>query len=280
MLANFLIGLREGLEASLVVSILVAYLVRTGHRDRIRWVAAGVAAAIALSLGFGAVLTFTSRAMTFEDQETFGGVMSIIAVALVTWMVFWMRRAARSIKGELEGRLSTALSLGPLALAAVSFVSVGREGLETSLFVWAAAQGTSATVTPLVGLVLGLAVAVTIGCLIYQGAIRVNLSRFFLVTGGLLVLVAAGVLAYGVHDLQEAGVVPGLNDRAFDISSTLPLTGWLGSVLKGFFNYNPAPTKVELVVWLAYLIPVMTAFFWPSARQARPAARRDPVSTR
>ena len=131
MLANFLIGLREGLEASLVVSILIAYLVRTDHRDRIRWVVAGVGVAVALSLAFGAMLTFTSRAMTFEDRETFGGVVSIVAVALVTWMVYWMRRAARSIKGELEGKLSTALSMGPLALLAVSFVSVGREGLET-----------------------------------------------------------------------------------------------------------------------------------------------------
>jgi high-affinity iron transporter len=152
--------------------------------------------------------------------------------------------------------------------------------LETSLFVWAAAQGTDATVTPLVGLVLGLAVAVTIGCLIYQGAVRINLSRFFLVTGALLVLVAAGVLAYAVHDLQEARLVPGLNDLAFDISSTLPLTGWLGSVLKGFFNYNPAPTQIELTVWLAYLIPVMTAFWWPSGRSSKPAARRESVGSR
>ena len=280
MLANFLIGLREGLEASLVVSILVAYLVRTDHRDRIPWVAAGVGVAIAVSLVFGAVLTFTSRAMTFEDRETFSGVMSIIAVALVTGMVFWMRRAARSMKGELEGRLSTALSVGPLALVLVSFVSVGREGLETSLFVWAAAQSTDSTATPLVGLVLGLAVAVAIGYLIYRGALRINLSTVFTWTGALLVLVAAGVLAYGVHDLQEAGVIPGLDDLAFDISSTLPLTGWLGSLLKGFFNYNPAPTQIELTVWLAYLIPVMTAFFWPSARPRKPSGQREPAAAR
>jgi high-affinity iron transporter len=280
LLANFLIGLREGLEASLVVSILVAYLVRTDHRDRIPWVAAGVGVAIAVSLVFGAVLTFTSRAMTFEDRETFGGVMSIIAVALVTGMVFWMRRAARSMKGELEGRLSTALSVGPLALVLLSFVSVGREGLETSLFVWAAAQSTDSTATPLIGLVLGLAVAVAIGYLIYRGALRINLSKFFTWTGALLVLVAAGVLAYGVHDLQEAGVIPGLDDLAFDISSTLPLTGWLGSLLKGFFNYNPAPTQIELTVWLAYLVPVMTAFWWPSARPRKPSRQREPAATR
>jgi high-affinity iron transporter len=280
LLANFLIGLREGLEASLVVSILVAYLVRTRHRDRIGWVAAGVGAAVALSLVFGAVLTFTSRAMSFEDQETFAGVMSIVAVALVTGMVFWMRRAARSIKGELEGRLSTALSIGAPALVLVSFVSVGREGLETSLFVWAAAQSSDSTVTPLLGLVLGLAVAVGIGYLIYRGALRINLSRFFTWTGALLVLVAAGVLAYGVHDLQEAGHIPGLDDLAFDVSSTLPLTGWLGSLLKGFFNYNPAPTQIELTVWLAYLVPVMTAFWWPSARPRKPSDRREPATTR
>ena len=280
MLANFLIGLREGLEASLVVSILVAYLVRTDHRDRIRFVFYGVAAAVLLSLAFGALLTFTSRAMSFEAQEAFGGIMSIVAVALVTWMIFWMRRAARGMKRELEGQMATALDVGPLALVALAFVSVAREGLETALFVWAAAQGTDRTSTPLVGLLLGLAVAVVIGYALYRGAVRINLATFFTYTGALLVLVAAGVLAYGVHDLQEAGIVPGLNNLAFDISETLPLTSTLGSLLKGFFNYNPAPTVIELVVWLAYLIPVMTAFLWPLVGRRSPAPPRRSESVR
>jgi len=280
VLANFLIGLREGLEASLVVSILVAYLVRTDHRDRIRFVFYGVAAAVLLSLGFGALLTFTSRAMSFEAQEAFGGILSIVAVALVTWMIFWMRRAARGMKRELEGRMATALDVGPFALVALAFVSVAREGLETALFVWAAAQGTDRTSTPLVGLLLGLGVAVAIGYALYRGAIRINLATFFTYTGALLVVVAAGVLAYGVHDLQEAGIIPGLNNLAFDISETLPLTSTLGSLLKGFFNYNPAPTVIELVVWLAYLIPVMTAFLWPLVGRRSPTPPRRTESVR
>ena len=279
MLANYLIGLREGLEASLVVSILVAYLVRTDHRDRIRFVFYGVTAAVLLSLAFGALLTFTSRAMSFQAQEAFGGILSIIAVALVTWMIFWMRRAARGMKRELEGRMATALDVGPLALVALAFVSVAREGLETALFVWAAAQGTDRTSTPLVGLLLGLATAVVTGYALYKGAVRINLATFFTYTGALLVLVAAGVLAYGVHDLQEAGIIPGLNNLAFDVSETLPLTSTLGSLLKGFFNYNPAPTVIELVVWLAYLIPVMTAFLWPlvGRRSSTPPRRTESV---
>ncbi len=280
MLANYLIGLREGLEASLVVSILVAYLVRTDHRDRIRFVFYGVAAAVLLSLGFGALLTFTSRAMSFQAQEAFGGILSIVAVVLVTWMIFWMRRAARGMKRELEGRMATALDVGPLALVALAFVSVAREGLETALFVWAAAQGTDRTSTPLVGLLLGLATAVVTGYALYQGAIRINLATFFTYTGALLVLVAAGVLAYGVHDLQEAGIIPGLNNLAFDISETLPLTSTMGSLLKGFFNYNPAPTVIELVVWLAYLIPVMTAFLWPLVGRRSPTPPRRTESVR
>ena len=280
MLANYLIGLREGLEASLVVSILVAYLVRTDHRDRIRFVFYGVAAAVLLSLGFGALLTFTSRAMSFQAQEAFGGILSIVAVVLVTWMIFWMRRAARGMKRELEGRMATALDVGPLALVALAFVSVAREGLETALFVWAAAQGTDRTSTPLVGLLLGLATAVVTGYALYRGAIRINLATFFTYTGALLVLVAAGVLAYGVHDLQEAGIIPGLNNLAFDISETLPLTSTMGSLLKGFFNYNPAPTVIELVVWLAYLIPVMTAFLWPLVGRRSPTPPRRTESVR
>jgi len=280
VLANFLIGLREGLEASLIVSILVAYLVRTDHRDRIRYVFYGVAAAVLLSLAFGAVLTFTSRSMSFEAQEAFGGILSIVAVGLVTWMIFWMRRAARGMKRELEGQLAAALDVGPLALVTLAFVSVAREGLETALFVWAAAQSTERTSTPLVGLLLGLAVAIVIGYALYRGAVRINLATFFTYTGALLVLVAAGVLAYGVHDLQEAGILPGLNDLAFDISETLPLTSTLGSLLKGFFNYNPAPTVLELVVWIGYLVPVMTAFLWPLVGRRTPTAPRRTESVR
>lgn len=275
MLANFLIGLREGLEASLVVSILVAYLVRTGRRDRIRDVWLGVAVAIGLSIGFGALLTFTSSEMSFQAQEAFGGLMSIFAVGLVTWMIFWMRRTARHLKRELEGKMAAAVDLGPLALLLIAFVSVAREGIETSLFIWSTTQATSGT-RPFAGAVLGLLTAASLGYLLYRSAIQINLAKFFKYTGIGLVIVAAGVLAYGLHDLQEAGWLPGLGQTVFDISAQVPLSSWYGALLKGAFNFNPAPTHLELAAWAAYLGAVATAFLWPmrtSAPRPLPASQ-------
>jgi high-affinity iron transporter len=272
MLANFLIGLREGLEAALVVSILIAYLVKTGRTDRIRRVWAGVLVAIALSVGFGAVLTFTSSTMSFEAQEAFGGLMSICAVGLVTWMIFWMRRTGRHLKRELEGKMAAALDVGPLALILIAFVSVAREGIETSLFIWSTTQATSGT-QPFLGAVLGLLTATALGYLIYRSAIQINLAKFFQYTGAGLVVVAAGVLAYGLHDLQEAGWLPGLASTVFDVSAQVPLSSWYGALLKGAFNWNPAPTHIELTAWAVYLVTVMTAFMWPARSTApKPAA--------
>ncbi|WP_448318429.1 iron uptake transporter permease EfeU [Streptomyces sp. CO7] len=274
MFANYLIGLREGLEASLVVCILIAYLVKTGNRDRLGPVWAGVGAAVALSLAFGAALQFGSSTLTFQAQEALGGTLSIVAVGLVTWMVFWMRRTARHLARELHGRLDAALALGTGALVVTSFLAVGREGLETSLFIWTAVQASGDGVRPLVGALLGLATAVALGWLFYKGTLRINLSKFFRWTGAMLVVVAAGVLAYGVHDLQEADFLPGLGDRAFDISATIPPESWYGTLLKGIFNFQPDPTVLQLVVWLLYLVPAMALFLAPERR--RPAAASAP----
>jgi high-affinity iron transporter len=268
--SNFLIGLREGLEATLIVSILVAFLVRTGRRDRLPLVWAGVAVAVVLSVAFGALLTFTSTELlsTFEQQETFGGTMSIVAVGFVTWMIFWMRRTARHLKGDLTGKLEAALSMGPLAVAVAAFLSVAREGLETTLFFWTAVQSAGSTAGPLAGFVAGIAVAIVLGVLLYLSAVRLNLSKFFTWTGAGLVLVAAGVLAYGVHDLQEAGVLPGLNTLAFDVSDAIPPASWYGTMLKGIVNFSPATTVLQALVWTAYVVPVFAVFFWPSRSSA------------
>jgi high-affinity iron transporter len=201
VIATYLIGLREGLEAALVVSILVAYLVKAGRRDRLAPGWLGVLAAVALSLLFGALLTFTSSRLGFESQEAFGGSPSVVAVGFVTWMVFWVRRTARSLSGELRGRLQTALAMGTGALVPTAFLAVGREGLETALFIWSAVQATGQTTAPVLGAALGLASAVVLGHLFYRGAARIDLAAFFRWTGLLLVVVAAVVLAYGVHDL-------------------------------------------------------------------------------
>ncbi|MEJ7707089.1 MAG: iron uptake transporter permease EfeU [Nocardioidaceae bacterium] len=272
MSATFLIGLREGLEAALIVSILVAYLVKIGRPERLIDVWIGVGAALLLSFGFGALLTFTSQNMTFTAQEAFAGFMSILAVGLVTWMIFWMKRTARYLKSQLEGKMSDALAMGRVALIVIAFVSVAREGIETSLFVWSTTQATSGT-RPFLGVTLGLLSAVALGYLLYKSAVRINLAKFFRYTGVGLVIVAAGVLAYGFHDLQEAGFIPGLFNTAFDISAQVPLSSWYGTLLKGAFNFNPAPTTVELTVWAVYLVTVMTLFLMPG----RTPAKRQPA---
>ena len=272
MLANALIGLREGLEASLIVSILIAYLVRTGRRDALPRIWAGVAAAVSLSLLAGAVLTWTSASLSFRAQELLGGTLSIIAVGFVTWMVFWMRRAARSLKGDLEGKVEGALGAGGTALVAVAFLAVAREGLETALFLWAAAQSSGSGPVPLTGALLGLAAAVALAWLLYTRAVKLDLGRFFTVTGALLIVVAAGVLSYGIHDLQEAQFLPGLSSLAFDVSAQVPPGSWYATLLKGTINFNPVTTWLQAVAWLAYLVPVGLLYLRPS-RPSRPAAR-------
>ncbi|MEU4152535.1 iron uptake transporter permease EfeU [Streptomyces sp. NPDC026659] len=280
MFSNYLIGLREGLEASLVVCILIAYLVKTGRRDALRPIWLGIGVAIVLAMGFGCALEFGSQELTFKAQEGLGGSLSIVAVGLVTWMVFWMRRTARHLKSELHGRLDAALAMGTGALVATAFLAVGREGLETALFVWASVHAAGdGTPRPLIGAALGLATAVLLGWLFYRGALRINLARFFTWTGGMLVVVAAGVLAYGVHDLQEAGIVPGLTDLAFDISGVIPPDSWYGTLLKGVLNFQPDPTVLQLTVWLLYLVPVLTLFLLDPGVTAKLRGRKRAEST-
>ena len=281
MLANYLIGLREGLEAALVVSILVAYLVRSGRKDRLKPIWLGVGAAVAASLAAGALLTFTSRSMSFRAQEAFGGTMSILAVCFVTWMVFWMRRTSRSLKGELQDKLDVALAMGTGALALTAFVAVGREGLETALFIWTAVQATGDTAAPVIGAFLGLVTAVVLGYLLYKRSVKLNLATFFRWTGAGLVVVAAGVLAYGFHDLQEAGFLTfgGLNHRVLDATAVLPPSSWWGALFKGLFSISAEPTRLELGAWLLYLVPTMALFLRPAPSTTSGPGPAAPAST-
>lgn len=270
--ANFLIGLREGLEAGLVVGILVAYLGKLGRRDVLSRLWVGVAAAVTLSLLTGAILTWGPYGLSFQAQEILGGVLSILAVVLVTWMIFWMGRHARDLKHDLHTKLDSAIAGAGIGIVIVGFVSVAREGVETALFIWANVNSGSNAVLGTVSALLGILVSAGIAYLIYRGLVRVNLSRFFFWTGLVLILVAAGVLLYGIGDLQEAGVLPGHGQAAFSLAAVVPPNSWYGALLGGLFNFTAEPTWLQLTAWLGYLVTVTALFLRQSA--AKPTSKR------
>jgi high-affinity iron transporter len=278
LLGNYLIGLREGLEATLVVSILVAFLVRSGRRDQLGPVSAGVGAAIAVSVAAAFILTYVAADLLDSDQqELFEAVTSLLAVIFVTWMIFWMRAFARSLATNLRGRLEQAIGLGGLAVALVAFLAVAREGLETSLLFYAAARGATGSGGPLLGISLGVASAAALGWLLYAGAVRINLTVFFRWTGLALILVAAGILSNGVHALQEYGVLPGPHTYAWNISGWYDATGsWYGALLGGMFNVSATPTVLQVVAWIGYLVPVLVLFLLPRRATRRRAEAAQP----
>ena len=282
MLATFLIGLREGLEAALVVGILVAYLGRIGRRDVLPRLWVGVGLAVALAVGIGAVLTFGAYALTFEAQELIGGLLSLVAVGMVTWMIFWMQRTARTMKKTLEGGVDRALATGGLwGIVLIGFVSVAREGIETTLLLWSMVQSFGDTPSALLGALLGLAAAVLLGWLLARGMLRLDLRVFFGWTGAFLVVVAAGVLAYAVHDLQEAGALPGPFSAlapigaggavavgaagfpfgwAFDLSASIPPGSPLAAILQATVGFMPQMSWLQVVAWVVYMAIVGTLF--------------------
>jgi len=271
VLANFLIGLREGIEAGLVVGILIAYLRKIGRGDVLPRLWIGIGGAIVLSLGVGAILTWGPYGLSFQGQEILGGSLSILAVGLVTWMILWMARNSRELKSELQGKLDAAVAGAGLGIVLVGFVTVGREGVETALFVWASANSSGDAPLGLAGALLGILLSVVVSYLIFRGLVRINLSRFFSWTGLFLVVVAAGVLSYGIGDLQEAGVIPGVGHAAFSLATVIPPTSWYGTLLGGIFNFTAEPTWLQFAAWLTYLVVVGIAFVLRS-RPARPGA--------
>jgi len=190
-------------------------------------------------------------------------------------MIFWMLRAARGLSKELRSEVDSHLAGAGWGLVFVAFLAVGREGIETALFIWAAVQASGSTVYPVAGAAIGIAVAVVLGYLIYRGVLSINLTRFFTYTGVFLIVVAGGVVSYGVHDLQEAGFLPGLNTLAFDVSAAVPPDSWYGTLLKGTVNFSPATTVFEAAAWVLYVVPVMTLFVL-SVRRHR--AKKEPIS--
>ncbi|MFI1069240.1 iron uptake transporter permease EfeU [Streptomyces puniciscabiei] len=257
---SFLIGLREGLEAGLIVSILVATLVRAEARSRLPQVWTGVLAAVAVAMSFGAVLTFTAASMPQTAQEAFGGTLSVIAVAFVTAMVFWMRRSARSLSGELKEKVTGALAMGSGVLVLTSFLAVGREGLETALFLWTTAQAAGESAGPLTGAGIGLVLAAGLCWGLYRRVLKINLTKFFTATGAVLIVIAAGVLGYGLRDLQEGGVLPGKTAYAVDLASSVDAGSWYSTLIQGVLNLTPTMTWLQVVAYVAYLAVVMTLF--------------------
>ncbi|UCC64814.1 MAG: FTR1 family protein [Anaerolineae bacterium] len=252
MLAALLITFREGLEAALIVGIVLAVLRRTGRAD---WRAAvwwGVAAAAALSLVAGLALYAVGAEMEGRAEEIFEGSAMLLAAGFLTWMIFWMQSQGRQIKEQLEAETQRALTGGQRRrLFSLALLAVGREGFETVLFMSAVAFAESGT-TALIGGAIGLAAAIALGWLLFASSARLEVRRFFQVTGLILVVVAAGLVAHGVHEFQEAGLLPVIVEHVWDINPVLDEGSVVGALLKSLFGYNGNPSLIEVVSYLAF----------------------------
>jgi high-affinity iron transporter len=273
LITGLLTGLREGVEAALIVSIILAYLAKTGNARHFGKIWLGTGAAVAISIGLAVVLFVTIRGLQEPAEQIFEGVAMVLAAGVVTWMLFWMRRTAANIKGELHAGIDRALTEGSIwALAILAFVAVIREGIETALFllgqVTAASRADIDAASTLVGALIGLLIAVALGYGFYRGARVVNLRTFFTWTGAALIFIAAGLLSHAVHEFIEAGWITIGTATAFDISAVLPHQGEsglaiLGQLLRALFGYTSRPEWITLLVWLGYLVVVLPLYLRP-----------------
>ena len=270
MIPTLVIALREGVEASLIIGIIAAFLVREGRQDAMRQMWAGVAIAIALCVGIAVMLRTIGQELPQREQEGLETVIGLIAVAAVTYMIVWMRRNARGIKAALEGSAATALARGSaMALVAMAFLAVLREGFETSVFMLAAFQDASDTSTTGAKAVIGLVAAIAIGIGIYRGGVRLNLNRFFRITGLILVFVAAGLLATSLHTAHEAGWFNELQGQALDLTWLVQPGTISGSLLTGMLGLQPTPTVGETLIYLLYAVPMTLYVLWPDRLRPR-----------
>jgi high-affinity iron transporter len=274
MIPTFVITLREGVEASLIVGIIAAFLVKEGRSDAMRQMWLGIGIAVALCVGVAVLLEIIGQDLPQRQQEGLETVIGLIAVMAVTYMIVWMRRNARGIKATLEGEAASALAAGStMALVAMAFLAVLREGLETSVFLLAAFQNATDTAAAGSGAVLGLIAAIAIGLGLYRGGVRINLSRFFRITGVVLVFVAAGLLATAAHTAHEAGWVNGLQAQALDLSWLVQPGTISGSLLTGMLGLQPNPTVIEAAVYLIYAVPMLLYVVWPDTLWPRGTRR-------
>ncbi len=277
MIPTLVIALREGVEASLIVGIIAAFLVKEGRGDAIKQMWIGVGIAVALCIGIAVLLEVVGEQLPQREQEGLETVIGLIAVAAVTYMIVWMRRNARGIKAALEGSAATALARGSaMALVAMAFLAVLREGFETSVFMLAAFQDAADTTAAGAGAVIGLVVAIAIGIGIYRGGVRLNLNRFFRITGLILVFVAAGLLSTSLHTAHEAGWVNQMQGEALDLTWLVQPGTISGSLLTGMLGLQPTPTVGETLVYLLYAVPMTLYVLWPDRlRPRRPAQARS-----
>lgn len=280
MLPTFVIGLREGLEASLIVSIVATFLFQRGRRDLLRWVFVGVGIAIVLCGAVGIVLQIVSQNLPQRQQEGLETVIGLVAVAMVTYMVVWMRRHSRNLKGQLEGAAADALAAGSgLALVLMAFLAVMREGFETAVFLLAAFNESASGASAWLGAILGIVVAVGLGYAIFRGGVKLNLSRFFRFTGVVLVLVAAGLVVNAVHTAHEAGWLNVGQDQFADLTAVVRPGSVQSSLLTGMLGIQERPTVIEFVAWLVYLVPIGLYVAWPPGRGLKLQAQRRLYAT-
>ena len=260
-MASFLLMLREGVEAALIVAILLAYVDRVQRSDQKRWIWVGTLAAAAVSLLVGAVLWVTVGELEGVAENLVEAVVAVAAAGLLTWMIFWMGRQARQMRDKLEMSVDVALTVGgTLALASIAFIAVLREGLESALFLISTTVGEEAGAGQLVGAILGIAAAVAIGYGFYRGAEAIDLRKFFRVTGILIILFAAGLVAKAVNEFQEVGLLPTYVEKLFHIGFLDPDRFAIARYLKSIFGWRADPSLLTFVSYFAYLIPVGWTF--------------------
>ncbi len=281
--SGLLTGLREGVEAALIVAIVLAYLAKTGNIRYAGRVWLGAGAAIVTSLVVGIVLFLTVGGFQAPYEQIFEGITMLVAAGVVTWMLFWMRRQAASVKGELQAAVDRALTEGSIwGLAFLAFTAVIREGIETSLFlVGQVNSADDAASSVLVGALVGLVIAVAIGYVFYQGTRRINLASFFRWTGVGLIFIAAGLLSHAIHEFIEVGIITVGTQTAFDISAVLPHEDGIGQFLRALFGYTSTPEVITLVAWATYIVVVLALFLRPVRRSPAPvtAATSQPVQS-
>src|SRR5882757_4193845 len=271
MLPTFVIGLREGLEAALIVGIIAAFLGRNGRQDALSKVWLGVGLATVICVAFGIGLHLLSDSLDFTQQERLETVIGAFAVVMVTYMVFWMSRHAKDMKGELVGAATAALAKGSTrALVTMAFLAVLREGFETVVFLLAVAQHSENSALALTGALLGIAIAAGIGYGVYRGGVRLNLARFFKVTGAVLVVVAAGLVMSTLHTAWEGGWLSFGQAPALNLTWLVKTGTPLESLFTGVLGIQARPTVLEVVGWLVYLAPMLAVVLWPKARRLVP----------